>query len=289
MYMALAASPANSMDTAGRQRPGLIQGLAAWLGMYVVANVATLAVEGEISQLVLVVFSTFICCIYVFGLLPWLGMYLAANVAVIFALLLTGNSGVEQAQIPIWATAVTASAMWAVYLFAVPRYLPYEDQTLRESSRQWFSVRSLAIGIPLGVASQYILMNIVNWPLSQLFPDAFSNEEISQRATDLTNTAPGAWKILLILVVVVGAPIVEEIVYRGGVQTHLQRTVGMGTALVGTAILFALIHWRPIEFPGLFAFALVLGYARLRSGTLGLAIVTHMAFNAAGLVLVLVK
>lgn len=236
------------MDTAGRQRPGLIQGLAIWLGMYLVANVA-----------------------------------------VVFAMALTGRSNPDQALVPIWATAVAVSAMWAVYLFAVPRYLPFEEQSLRQSSRQWFTVRSIAIGIPLGVASQYILMNIVNWPLTQLFPDAFSNEEISQRATDLTNTAPGVWKLVLVLVVVVGAPIVEEIVYRGGVQSHLQRTVGTGTALIGTAILFALIHMSPIEIPGLFAFALVLGYARLRSGTLGLSIVTHMAFNAAGLVLVLVK
>jgi membrane protease YdiL (CAAX protease family) len=132
-------------------------------------------------------------------------------------------------------------------------------------------------------------MNVVNWPLTKLFPSAFSFDEISQRATDLSNTAPGAWKILLVLVVVVGAPIVEEIVYRGAVQTHLQRTANTGAAIVGTAVLFAAIHMSPIEFPGLFTFALVLGYSRRRSGTLGLSIVTHMAFNAAGLVLVLVK
>jgi membrane protease YdiL (CAAX protease family) len=54
-------------------------------------------------------------------------------------------------------------------------------------------------------------------------------------------------------------------------------------------VIFAGIHMSLIEFPGLFAFALVLGYSRLRSATLGLPIVTHMAFNAAGLILVLVK
>ena len=101
------------MDTAGRQRPGLVQGLAAWLGMYLVANVV-----------------------------------------VVLVMYLTGRSNVDQSQVPIWATAVAVSAMWAVFLFAVPRYLPYEDQSLRESSRQWFSTRSVAIGIPLGVASQ---------------------------------------------------------------------------------------------------------------------------------------
>jgi membrane protease YdiL (CAAX protease family) len=132
-------------------------------------------------------------------------------------------------------------------------------------------------------------MNVVNWPLMKLFPDSFSFDDISQRATDLTNTAPGAWVVVLVLVVVVGAPIVEEIVYRGAVQTHLQRTAGTAVALVGTSVIFAGIHMSLVEFPGLFAFALVLGYSRLRSATLGLPIVTHMAFNAAGLILVLVK
>ena len=236
------------MNTTGRRRPGLLEGLAIWLGMYLVANIA-----------------------------------------LVIALALTGKSSVDQTQIPIWATAVSVTAMWAVFLVAVPRFLPFDERPIRETSRQWLTPRSVAVGIPLGVACQYILMNIVNWPLTKLFPKTFSFDEISQRATDLTNTAPGSWKIVLVLVVVVGAPIVEEIVYRGAVHTHLQRTAGTAIAIVGTAVVFAGIHMSAIEFPGLFAFALVLGYARHRSGTLGLSIVTHMAFNAAGLVLVLVK
>jgi membrane protease YdiL (CAAX protease family) len=179
--------------------------------------------------------------------------------------------------------------MWSVFLIAVPRYLPYEESLRYRSFGRWISPRDVVIGVPLGFASQYILMNVINWPLMQLFPDSFSSDEISKRATDLVNTAPGLWVVVLILIVVVGAPIVEEIVYRGAVQSHLQRTAGTTAALLGTAVLFAAIHMSFIEFPGLFAFALVLGYTRLRSDTLGLPIVTHMAFNAAGLILVLVK
>ncbi len=236
------------MNTSGRRSPGLVEGLAIWVGMY-----------------------------------------LCANIAVTIAMALTGRGDVDQTNIPIWATAVAVTAMWSVFLFAVPRFLPYEEQSDRRTFNHWISVRDVVVGVPLGFASQYILMNVVNWPLMKLFPDSFSFDEISQRATDLTNTAPGAWVIVLILVVVVGAPIVEEIVYRGAVQTHLQKTAGTGVALIGTAVLFAAIHMSLIEFPGLFAFALVLGYTRLRSDTLGLPIVTHMAFNAAGLILVLVK
>jgi membrane protease YdiL (CAAX protease family) len=43
---------------------------------------------------------------------------------------------------------------------------------------------------------------------------------------------------------------------------------------------------QPVEFPGLFAFALVLGWARYSTARIGMSIVTHMAFNATGLALV---
>jgi membrane protease YdiL (CAAX protease family) len=43
---------------------------------------------------------------------------------------------------------------------------------------------------------------------------------------------------------------------------------------------------QPVEFPGLFAFAFVLGWARYSTARIGMPIVTHMAFNATGLALV---
>ncbi len=223
------------------------------------------------------------------GLTMWLGMFIVANIAMSIVLLVTGESGLQQAQIPIWATAVAVSSMWAVFLVGIPRYLPFEETSLSSAFPHWFRMRDVAVGVPLGIFCQYVLMNIVNWPLTKLFPHTFTFDEISQRAKDLSATAPGWWKILLVLVVVIGAPIVEEIVYRGAVQSHLQRTAGTSAAIVGTAVLFAAIHMSPLEFPGLFVFALVLSEARRRSGTLGLSIVTHMSFNAAGLVLVLMK
>jgi membrane protease YdiL (CAAX protease family) len=50
--------------------------------------------------------------------------------------------------------------------------------------------------------------------------------------------------------------------------------------------MFAGIHLAPVEFPGLFVFALVLGWCYRRTGRLGLSVVTHMAFNATGLIVV---
>ena len=176
--------------------------------------------------------------------------------------------------------------MWAVYLLVTAKFLQVKWKELRVAIGAVIRRHDVLVGIPLGVASQLILVNAVNWPLARLFPDAFSFEEVSKRASDLVDVAHGGWIVLLGLVVIVGAPIVEEIVYRGVVQPGLVASWGSSVGVILTAVLFAAIHMQPIEFPGLFAFALVLGWARHSTGTIGLSIATHMAFNATGLVLV---
>ena len=52
------------------------------------------------------------------------------------------------------------------------------------------------------------------------------------------------------------------------------------------AAFFPAIHFRPVEFPGLFVCGLILGTCALRTGRLGMGIAAHMAFNATGLLLV---
>ena len=215
----------------------------------------------------------------------WVLVYVAASFASLVVLTVTGQQSGQD--IPMWVLAMNVLAMWSVYLYFLPRFLPFSDTPIHRDFTSWFSMRDVWWGIPLGVGSQLILMNLVNWPLAQLFPEQFSSEKISQRAQDIASMAPGAWVVLLVLVVVVGAPFVEEIVYRGSLHTRLVQGFGPKIGIFLTALLFALIHLAPVEIPGLFVFALVLGIARHKTGALGLPIVTHLAFNATGLSLVM--
>lgn len=215
----------------------------------------------------------------------WVLVYVGASFASLVVLSITGQQSGQD--IPMWVLAMNVLAMWSVYLYFLPRFLPFSDTPIQREYISWFSMRDVWWGIPLGVGSQLILMNLVNWPLAQLFPEQFSPERISERADDIASMAPGWWAVLLVLVVVVGAPVVEEIVYRGSLQTRLVQGFGVSVGIVVTALLFALIHLAPVEIPGLFVFALVLGIARHKTGTLGLPIVTHLAFNATGLSLVM--
>jgi len=93
--------------------------------------------------------------------------------------------------------------------------------------------------------------------------------------------------VALVAVVVIGAPVVEELFYRGLLQRSLAARFNEGAVLVVVAAVFALVHFRPIEIPGLFVFGLILGWAALRSGRLGPAITIHVGFNLTGLLLVL--
>ena len=61
----------------------------------------------------------------------------------------------------------------------------------------------------------------------------------------------------------------------------------LGVVLV--AAIFAIVHFQPVETPGLFVVGLVLGTCALRTRRLGMGVLAHMAFNATGLVLVAVK
>jgi membrane protease YdiL (CAAX protease family) len=218
----------------------------------------------------------------------WMMAFLLANITASVVVIATYGTGDDDVLMPMWVVGVSGLTMWATYLYVVSAVSRrYGSGNVVSDYRITFTLRDLW-GIPIGIASQFVLVTAVTYPLTKLFPDEFSVEEVEKRARDLADSATGGWVVVLFLVVVVGAPIVEEIVYRGFLQQGLERSVNPRMALVVTAVVFAAIHLQPIEFPGLFAFALVLGVTYQKTQRLGLPIITHMAFNASGLFAVMV-
>ncbi|HUS43867.1 MAG TPA: CPBP family intramembrane glutamic endopeptidase [Ilumatobacteraceae bacterium] len=143
------------------------------------------------------------------------------------------------------------------------------------------------VGLAIGAGSQLVVIRVVYLPLEALWPDTFTQDRLTENAQDLVDRAGGASTLLLVAVVVIGAPVVEELFYRGLLQRSLAARFNEGAVLVGVAAIFAAAHFRPIEFPGLFVFGLILGGAALRAKRLGPAITIHIGFNLTGLLLVL--
>lgn len=90
------------------------------------------------------------------------------------------------------------------------------------------------------------------------------------------------WALVAALVLAgVLAPLAEEFIYRGVLQTSLLKYVQARTALVVSAGLFAGAHFagEPQAVPSLFLLGLVLGYLAYRTRSLVAPIVCHAAFN----------
>lgn len=219
------------------------------------------------------------------ALLAWILAYLGALPLQGILLAITGNGGDDSESWPISLTMLSVLCLWIPFVaalvvvsFKFGRGRFADDFKLRA---RWSDL----VGLPIGVACQLLLVPLVYWPLRNIWPDAFSSEDIERRAQDLWDKAQGGWIVALIVVVAIGAPLIEELVYRGLILQALQGRLNDWLALVVSALWFAAIHLQPVELPGLFAFALVLGYCFQRSGRLGTSILAHVAFNATGLLL----
>ena len=219
-------------------------------------------------------------------LLLWVGCYLTAVLLSVAVGSMSGTSGKAASDSPTtWVLALSALGLWLPFVFM----LRWVARRAGIDFRQYFGMSFATtdwLGIPLGIFCQVVLMNVVNWPLNKWFPDTFNTQRSETRARDMVDAAHGAWFIVLFVVVVVGAPLVEELVYRGFIQGGLQSQIGSIWALIISAAWFTVVHLEPIEFPGLFAFAIVLGLCYRRTQRVGLSMVTHLAFNATGLLLV---
>jgi uncharacterized protein len=147
--------------------------------------------------------------------------------------------------------------------------------------------RDVPLGLVVGFVSQWAILWIVYLPI-QLLTDV-SSSDISEPAQEITDKASSPLGVvLLILIVGIGAPIVEEIFFRGLVLRALARRVSEPLAIGGAALAFALTHFQALQLPALFLFGIVLGVVTQRYGRLGPAIVAHMVFNLTAVVSLLV-
>ena len=91
------------------------------------------------------------------------------------------------------------------------------------------------------------------------------------------------------LMIAVGAPIAEELAFRGLFFAALRKHgVGPVLSVVITAVAFALFHLEPARLGVLVTIGLVLGIVRLRTGSLGASMVAHGVVNAPAAVILVI-
>lgn len=180
---------------------------------------------------------------------------------------------------PIWGLAVLQVPLWAGYL-GVTVYATREkgngvvkDLGLRST------LLDAPIGLVVGVAAQLVVLPLLYIPILEL--TGRTAEELSEPARDLAGRAGDLpeW-VLFGAIVGLGAPIVEELFYRGLFLRSLRkRGIDSTSAVLLSSLVFAGIHFQALQFPGLFAFGVIAALLAVRTGRLGPAIWAHVGFN----------
>ena len=170
-------------------------------------------------------------------------------------------------QLPFWAA-----------LLAVP-YLAarFKGNGWVRDFRIQFERSDIAVGLGIGIFSQLVLVTGFYWLLFQLVGD----QDVSAEARELTDRATSPLGVILLLLIVgVGAPIAEEVFFRGlALRAFRKKAWAWWPSIVVTSLYFGATHLQPLQFPALVIFGLVVGWLVWRTDRLGAAIWAHVGFN----------
>ena len=112
------------------------------------------------------------------------------------------------------------------------------------------------------------------------FRSFFDSKDLEQPARELADKAHGVTFVVFALVIAVGAPVVEELFYRGLLLRSLQRYMASGPAVIVSGLVFGVTHFELLQLPALALVGVLFAVLAVRTGRLGPAIWAHIAFNA---------
>jgi membrane protease YdiL (CAAX protease family) len=174
-----------------------------------------------------------------------------------------------------WSTAAGT-----LFQFAIIAAIVYGIAGLSHDRRGVFALRRptswrTAIKVGIGVGIGILILTLILTPLLEpgreqgVTPDTWQPEH-------------AAAYIVNGIVIVMVAPIVEELTFRGLGYSLLAR-YGRWVAIIGTALAFALAHGLVDAFPLLAAFGFGLAYLRSRVDSVYPGMIVHGLFNAIAL------
>jgi CAAX protease family protein len=209
------------------------------------------------------------------------GVGSVGSIAVLIAFIATSHGHVDLSN-P-WFLLVSQLALWVGFLGAVVFASRKNGSSSLRADYGLSKVkgRDLWMGMSGGALARVVpLVMLVVFVLTG--PGFGTPNSASPRILGVTPTGPMAWLIVFLLAVV-GAPVIEELFFRGLLQGAFTRRLGPTPAIFVTAVIFCFAHVLsegPTAPEVLFPAALILGYLRHRTGRLAAGMVAHATFNA---------
>ncbi|MBS0628977.1 MAG: CPBP family intramembrane metalloprotease [Verrucomicrobia bacterium] len=161
----------------------------------------------------------------------------------------------------------------------------WKDRTHTPSSSIWLDLWIGGITWLMSFPLVSILIDLLDVVMKQLF----QLEDYEQNAVKFVKVAMNTPLSLTfaLLSVLIMAPLLEEFIFRGVVQTYLRRRIGPKAAILLSAFIFAIFHYSAGHSLGnvslifsLLILGTFLGFLYERQGSLWAPIGLHIAFNS---------
>jgi len=162
-------------------------------------------------------------------------------------------------------------------LFVVPLVLGIAKLKRNSSLRDYFALRAIS----WGTVWRWMLVLLALLVFESFAIDALGAEEIPSFMMNIEFPSVSSMWVLLFAVIVM-APLVEEVVFRGFLLKGFSQTfMGHYGAIVVTSLLWAMLHLQ-YEFAYvavIFVVGLVFGYARFKTNSIFTPLMMHFFMN----------
>jgi len=135
-------------------------------------------------------------------------------------------------------------------------------------------------GVPAGMGLQIAIALITAPLIIRLFPDGPPEQGVAEIAAQSDTVVE---QLAVFAAVAVGAPLIEEVIFRGMLLAALARRLSRWPAILLSAAIFGSVHLLDPNaiavVPGLFLVGVALAWAAMRTGNLSLPIALHSGIN----------
>jgi membrane protease YdiL (CAAX protease family) len=219
---------------------------------------------------------------------PWRASWaIAATIAIFFAGQLVAAVVAGSAAVWIVASPQTALLLWlivsqaAMVLLAVAAAGLFGGQ--REAVLQLYPVQQA----PWLVGVAFLAMLVILGLLNALLYGLMGHDAMADLRPHLEIIRSDTW-LLAALAIGIGAPLMEELTFRGFLQSALAQRLGFWPAALLSTAAWTLLHWgySAAGMAEVFLIGLYFSWLLWRTGSLWPALICHALYNS-GLVLVL--
>ena len=225
--------------------------------------------------------------------IPWFAISMIVAGLVSAIAIAIGGESLDAAETPVYALffgVLSFQIAQATYPWLVSKY---KGLGIGPDWRfVWSLPQDLYIGFGMAIlcfAGAWISTTVVSNVVGLADPGDASNTDI------LVDNKGSLWLIGVIALVTIGAPLAEELLFRGLILRTLQKAYGSVIAVVISSFMFALPHWQPgatwretaVLLSALAVVGAVFAIGAVKTNRLGPAVIAHFLFNGTSTIITL--